>query len=413
MGRRVVVSGLGMVSPLGNDKESYFENAKQGRSLIREIDGFDTKWFRTKYAGHVDFDIKELIPKSIIRQTDPGTHYAFGAIDAVIKDAAIDMETIPKERFGVMFGNCLGGCRFGQAEMYNLYQDGAFAISPFMMTSWFYAASIGYLTIYHKLKGYAKTVVTDRASGTDAIGLAYHVIKSGDADLMVAGGIEAPINEYGLVCIDQGGQTINGDGGDHKTAYQPFSKQRQGFFVAEGAGFVCLEELEHALERNAPIYGELVGYATSTDAFHAFQANPDGVQMGRALEQTMALAGVNANEVDYINLDAAGGQMEDARETRAINQAFGDHAKTVHCSAPKSQYGHAMGAAGGLDFIETVLAVKEDTILPTINYMQPDSACDLNIVANEPLSKPVENAMSVSCGFGGVNSALLVKKYKE
>jgi 3-oxoacyl-[acyl-carrier-protein] synthase II len=402
-----------MVSPLGNDKDTYFENGKQGRSWIREIDGFDTKWFRTKYAGHVDFNIKDLIPKSIIRQTDPGTHYAFGAIDATFKDAGIDMETIPKERFGVMFGNCLGGCRFGQAEMYNLYQDGAFAISPFMMTSWFYAASIGYLTIYHKLRGYAKTVVTDRASGTDAVGLAYHVIKSGDADLMIAGGIEAPINEYGLVCIDQGGMTINGDGGDFKTAYRPFAQQRQGFFIAEGAGFVCLEELEHALERNAPIYGELVGYATTTDAYHAFQANPDGEQMGRAMEQTMKLAGVEPRDVDYINLDAAGTLMDDVRETKAVQMAFGDHAKDIHCSAPKSQYGHSIGAAGGFDFIETMLAVKEDTILPTVNYVEPDPACALNMVSDEPLSTPVNAAMSVSCGFGGVNSALLVKKYKK
>jgi len=402
-----------MVSPLGNDKDTYFENGKQGRSWIREIDGFDTRWFRSKFAGHVDFDIKDLIPQAIIRQTDPGTHYAFGAIDAVFKDGAIDLEKVDKERLGVMFGNSLGGCRFGQAEMYNLYRDGAFAISPFMMTSWFYAASIGYLTIFHNLKGYAKTVVTDRASGTDAIGVAYHVIQNGDADMMIAGGIEAPINEYGLVCIDQGGQTIAGDGGGHDCAYRPFSKYRQGFFVAEGAGFVCLEELEHALERNAPIYAELVGYATTTDAYHAFEANPDGVQLGRAMTLAMKQAEIEPKDIDYLNLDATGTLLDDLRETRAIKQAFGENFKSVYCSAPKSMYGHAMGAAGGFDFIETVLAVKEDTILPTVNCEEPDPQCDINLVTERPLAIPVGVGMSVSCGFVGINSALLVKKYED
>lgn len=411
MNRKIVVTGMGLISPAGNGKKKFLENCKKGVSYIQKVSKFDTTLFRSKYAGLVDFKAKAVVPKAVYFQTDACTHYGFGATEGAFEDARLDLNEVNKDRFGVVIGNCLGGCDFGQREMYNLYKNGPYAISPYMMIAWFYAATIGQLTIRYKLKGYTKTIVSERASGSDAIGFAYQVIKNNNADIMLAGGVEAPINEYGFLCIDQSGETIEHDQGDCSTAYRPFSKGRQGFFPAEGAALVILEEYEHALRRNAPIYGEVVGYAATTDGYHPVRRAPDGIQLSRAIMLALDQAGISPKDLSYINLNATGTHEADIREATAIKKALGSCAETILTSAPKSMYGHTLGAAGAFDFIETALAVKEDLLLPTINYRKPDPECGLNIVADRPVETPVHYGMSISCGFGGQNSVLLMKKF--
>lgn len=413
MDRKIVVTGVGLVSPAGNGKQQFLDNCKKGVSYIQKVIRFDTKYFRSKYAGQVSFDAKTVVPKAIQLQTDTCTHYGFGAAEDAFQDANLNLNDVNEKRIGVVIGNCLGGCDFGQREMYNLYKSGAYAVSPYMMIAWFYAATIGQLSIRYKLKGYTKAVVSERASGSDAIGFAYHAIKNNSADIMLAGGVEAPINEYGFLCIDQSGETIDADNLDYSLnyskAYRPFSIGRLGFFPAEGAAVVILEEKEHALRRNAKIYGEIVGYACTADGHHTVQSNPDGVQLSRAISMVLDQARISSNDLSYINLDATGTQGADIREATAIKNALGDTSESVLASAPKSMYGHTLGAAGAFDFIETALAVKEDLILPTINY-QPDAACQLNMVAERPVNTAVNYGMSISCGFGGANSVLLLKK---
>lgn len=410
MQRRVVVTGIGMITPIGNGKADFFNNSKKGESVVQKITAFDTGPFRTKYAGSVEYDPETVVPEVIRRQCDRCTLLGFGAVDFALKDAHIELEKIDRKRFGLVIGNMLGGCEFGENEMRNLYQFGPFAVSPYMMIAWFYAATIGQISIHYKLKGFGKTVVSDKASGTDSIGLAYEVIKSNKADIMLAGGVEAPVNPYGLLCIDQSGGTIEGDGGDHRTAYCPFSQHSQGFFPAEGAGIVVLEEREHAFNRNAPLYGEIVGYATTTDGYHPIKPRPDGKQLARAITMALDQSQIASEDLDYINTDGIGLREADLQEARGIECSLGSASKKVKISAPKSMYGHTLAAAGAIDFIETVLSVNEDIVLPTMHCSKPLPSINLDIVAEKPLNRVVNYGMSISRGFGGINSAIIVRK---
>ncbi|SES66758.1 3-oxoacyl-[acyl-carrier-protein] synthase II [Natronincola peptidivorans] len=411
MKRRVVVTGLGCVTPIGTGKDEFWKGLTSGVSGIDLITKFDTSDYPTKIAAEVkDFNPEVYIDKKEARKMDKFTQFAIAASQLAINDAKLNVEEIETERFGVILGSGIGGIETFEEQNQRLIDKGAKRVSPFFIPMMITNIGSGHVSMFFNAKGPNSTVVTACASSTNAVGEAFRVIERGDADIMITGGTEASITPLAIAGFAsmKAMSTFNED---PKKASRPFDLNRDGFVMGEGAGMLILEDLEHAVNRGARIYGEIVGYGMSADAYHITAPDPEGKGASRAMENALNDAEITYKDIDYINAHGTSTPYNDKFETMAIKKVFKEHAKELCVSSTKSMTGHLLGAAGGVEGIACVLAIYNNIVPPTINYETPDEACDLDYVPNEAREKIVNYALSNSFGFGGHNATIVFKKY--
>lgn len=410
---RVVVTGLGVVSPLGNEVQQFWQNLLAGKSGVADITKFDTTDFDTKFAGEAtDFQPEDHIERKEVRRMDPFTQYAIAAADKAIADAGIDFEQISRERVGVIVASGIGGIDTLEKQSRVLFERGPKRISPFFIPMLIADIAPGYISIRHGLKGPNFSTVSACASSSHAIGEAFRTIRLGEADVMVCGGAEASITPLGVGGFNAMKALSTRNDAPEK-ASRPFDKNRDGFVMGEGSGIVLLESLEHARKRGAKIYGEIAGVGYSADAYHITAPVPGGEGACMAMRLCMERGGLAPEEIDYVNTHGTSTAHGDIAETRAIKTVFGEHAYNMNINSTKSMIGHLLGASGGVEFIVTTLCVKADIVHPTINQEEPDPDCDLNYTPNEATKREVRAAISNSFGFGGHNVSILVKKYRD
>jgi 3-oxoacyl-[acyl-carrier-protein] synthase II len=407
--RRVVVTGIGAITPIGIGKNVFWDGLKNGRSGIKKITYFDPSIFPSHVAGEInDFDPKAFMPIKAIRRTDRSTHFTIAATSMALEDAKLKLTDKLKEEIHTIIGTAMSG-HVSYIEQLRIYfTKGYKSVSPFAAVSCFADACSGQLAIFFGLKGPAETICAGCAASTNSVIEAYKRIKLDETDLCIAGGTDAPLSEE-IFCAFCQSKVLSQK--EDKTP-APFDKNRDGTVLSEGAGIVIVEELNHAIKRNAPIYGEIIGSGTTTDAYQMAGADPSGKERARALKIALKSAGITSEEVEYINAHATGTEMNDVNETAVIKDVFGDHAYKIPVSATKSMIGHTQGASGVLEIIASLLVLKEGIIHPTINYQTPDESCDLNYVPNKAISKKVNIAISNSFAFGGKNSIIVLRRFE-
>lgn len=408
--RRVVVTGLGVISALGTGVEKNWAALMEGRSGIAKITRFDASELPTQIAGEVkDFDPADFIDKKEIKKMDLFIQYALGAAQLAMDDSGLQITDENAERVGVIVGAGLGGLPAIEKYHQALIDGGYKKITPFFIPMLIINLAPGHISMRFGAKGPNISSVSACATGTHSIGDAYHMIARGDADAMIAGGCESTITPLGI-----GGfnvmKALSTRNDDPAAASRPFEKERDGFVMSEGAGIVVLEEYESAKARGAKIYAEVGGYGATGDAYHLTAPAPGGEGAARCMKMAMRGAGVNPEDVGYINAHGTSTHFNDLYETMAIKSVLGDHARKVMISSTKSMTGHALGAAGGLEAVYSLMAMARSEVPPTINYQQPDPECDLDYVPNTGRKAEVKVAMSNSFGFGGTNATLLFKK---
>ncbi|MFO1445537.1 beta-ketoacyl-ACP synthase II [Bacillus sp. Bva_UNVM-123] len=409
--RRVVVTGIGAVTPLGNNAETSWKNIIAGVSGVGPLTRVNADEYSAKVAAELkDFNVEEFIDKKDARKMDRFTHYAVAASLMAVRDADLIINDENAHRVGVWVGSGIGGMETFENQYETFLNRGYRRVSPFFVPMMIPDMATGQISITLGAKGFNSCTVTACATGTNSIGDAFKVIQRGDADAMVTGGAEAPITKMSVAgfCAN----TALSTNPDPSTASRPFDKNRDGFVIGEGAGVVVLEELEHALARGAKIYAEIVGYGATGDAYHITAPAPAGEGGARAMKMAIADGGLAPEEIDYINAHGTSTDYNDKYETMAIKEVFGEHAYKLAVSSTKSMTGHLLGAAGGIEAIFTVLALKEGILPPTINYETPDPECDLDYVPNESRKKEIKAAISNSLGFGGHNATIAFKKYE-
>lgn len=413
MKKRAVITGMGIISPVGNEINELWNNLIAGKAGIAAATRFDVSALPTKVAGEVNnFDPSEWIEKKESRRMDRFVQMAMAAGKMAVKDAGLDLEKINKDRAGVVIGCGIGGVITFEEQKEVLMTKGPNRISPFFITNLISNMAAGYLSIAFDLKGPSLTIVTACASATNAIGEALRLIQRGETDLVLCGGTEAPLTELafaGFCSI----KAMSTEKENYSQACRPFDKRRSGFVMSEGAGILVLESLEHAQARGAHIYAELIGYGSSSDAYHITMPAPGGVGAVAAMRKALTDAGLNPEDVSYINAHGTGTDANDALETEAIKAVFGDAAKNVPISSTKSMTGHLMGAAGAIEAIICALAIERSVIPPTINYEEPDPECDLDYVPNIAREQQVQVALSNNLGFGGHNATIIIRKFAE
>ncbi len=413
MSRRVVVTGVGMVSPLGIGTEANWEALCAGRSGIGPITHFDATQFSARIAGEVKgFDPLQFVDKKDVKKMDVFIQLAIAASQFAMDDASLSVTSDVADRVGVFIASGIGGFSTIEREHKALIEGGPRRISPFFIPASIINLAAGQVSIRFGAKGPNSATCTACSASAHAIGDAFEIIRRDDADVMIAGGSEAAITPMGV-----GGfaamRALSTRNDEPERASRPFDKDRDGFIMGEGSGVIILEELEFARRRGAGIYAELVGYGMSADAFHITAPSEDGDGGVRVMSAALRRAGVRPDQVDYINAHGTSTPYNDKLETLAIKRLFGDHARKVAISSTKSMTGHLLGAAGGLEAGITALAVRHQIIPPTINYETPDPDCDLDYVPNRKRAAKIEYALSNSFGFGGTNGALLFKRYDE
>ena len=409
--RRVVVTGLGTLSPVGNTVDEFWSALLQGRSGLGQITKFDTTGYPTRIAGEVrNFDPLNFVDKKEARRLDPYLQYAIASSALAVQDAAIDTGKVDGTRFGVLIGSGIGGITTLLESHRNLLEKGPDRVSPFFIPMLIANMASGLVSMRFGAKGPNSAVVTACATGNHAIGDSFKIIQRNDADVMIAGGSEAiivPLTIAGF-CSMKAMSTRN----DEPTkAMRPFDATRDGFVAGEGAGILVLESLEHALARDARIYAEIVGYGMTGDAHHMTAPDPEGDGAARAMAAAVRDAGLDVGAVGYINAHGTSTQYNDKFETIAIKRVFGEHARRLAVSSTKSMTGHLLGAAGGVEAIATVMALHHGILPPTINYETPDPDCDLDYVPNQARKQDVEVALSNAFGFGGTNATLAFRAY--
>ena len=410
--RRVVVTGLGAVTPVGNNVQTFWENVKTGKIGIGEITRFDTADFKVKLAAEVkDFNAKDYMDFKAAKRMELFSQYAVAASKEAMADAGIEMEKEDPFRVGVIVGSGIGSLPAMEAADQRLIQRGPSKVDPLLVPKMISNMAAGNVSIALGARGKCTNVVTACASGTHCIGDAFRAIQYGDADVMLAGGTEGAVCPIGIAGFAS--LTALSTSEDPLRASIPFDKDRGGFVMGEGAGVVVLEELEHAKKRNANILAEVVGYGATADAFHITSPAEDGSGAARAMENAMKEAGVAPAQVDYINAHGTGTHHNDLFETRAIKLAFKDAAKDVKINSTKSMVGHLLGAAGAVEFIVCVKSILDGFIHQTVGTTETEEELDLNYMIGAPAKQEVRYAMSNSLGFGGHNGTLLVKKYEE
>jgi 3-oxoacyl-[acyl-carrier-protein] synthase II len=411
--RRVVVTGLGLVTPVGNTVEETWSALMQGQSGVDYIKKFDTAKFNVKFAAEVkNFDPLKFIEKKEARKMGAFIHYAIAAADEAMRDSSLLITSENAEQVGTYISSGIGDFWAIEREHSKLLDEGPNRVSPFFIVSAIVNLAAGQVSIRFGAKGPNSATATACAAGAHAIGDSFRLIQHGYADAMICGGAESaitPMSVAGFAAM----RALSTRNDDPLHASRPFERDRDGFVIGEGAGILILEELESAKKRGARIYAEVVGYAMTADAFHLTMPDETGSGAIRAMRKTMQDAEVQPEQVDYINAHGTSTPYNDKFETVAIKETFGAHAYKLAVSSTKSMTGHLLGAAGGIEGVFSVLSIHRKTVLPTINYVNPDPDCDLDYVPNEPRELDVTYALSNSFGFGGTNAALLFKKYEE
>ncbi|AFI27774.1 beta-ketoacyl-ACP synthase II [Bacillus stercoris] len=410
--KRVVVTGLGALSPLGNDVDTSWNNAINGVSGIGPITRVDAEEYPAKVAAELkDFNVEDYMDKKEARKMDRFTQYAVVAAKMAVEDADLNITDEIAPRVGVWVGSGIGGLETLESQFEIFLTKGPRRVSPFFVPMMIPDMATGQISIALGAKGVNSCTVTACATGTNSIGDAFKVIQRGDADVMVTGGTEAPLTRMSFAGFSANKALSTNP--DPKTASRPFDKNRDGFVMGEGAGIIVLEELEHALARGAKIYGEIVGYGSTGDAYHITAPAQDGEGGARAMQEAIKDAGIAPQEIDYINAHGTSTYYNDKYETMAIKTVFGEHAHKLAVSSTKSMTGHLLGAAGGIEAIFSILAIKEGVIPPTINIQTPDEECDLDYVPDEARRQELNYVLSNSLGFGGHNATLIFKKYQS
>jgi 3-oxoacyl-[acyl-carrier-protein] synthase II len=408
--RRVVVTGIGAVTPLGNDAGTTWNNIIEGVSGIGPVTRLNADDFPAKVAAEVkEFNVENFIDKKDARKMDRFTHYAVAASLMAVKDSALEITDENAPRVGVWIGSGIGGMETFEQQHETFMNRGYRRVSPFFVPMMIPDMATGQVSITLGARGFNSCTVTACATGTNSIGDAFKVIQRGDADVMVTGGAEAPITKMSFAgfCANTALSTNQ----DPQKASRPFDKDRDGFVMGEGAGIVVLEDLEHALARGAKIYAEIVGYGATGDAYHITAPAPEGEGGARAMKMALDDAGLAPEEVGYINAHGTSTEYNDKYETMAIKSVFGEHSYKLAVSSTKSMTGHLLGAAGGIEAIFTILALKEGILPPTINLETPDPDCDLDYVPNNARKQQINAAISNSLGFGGHNATIAFRKY--
>ena len=414
--RRVVVTGMGALTPIGNDPTSFWDAMMAGKSGAAPITYFDTEAYATNFACELkNFDVNDYLDRKEARRMDPFCQYAMVVAGQALTDAGIDHEklsTEQQERIGVIFGSGIGGLQvlFDQAR--NLVDNGPRRVSPFFIPMMIPDIAPGQISIRYGLRGPNYSCVSACATGNNNIGDAYMLIKLGHMDAAISGGSEASISELGV-----GGfnalKALSTRNDDPQTASRPFDATRDGFVLGEGAGAVFIEELEHAKARGARIYAEILGIGISGDAYHITAPDPNGLGARNAMKAALRDAELDVSDVHYLNMHGTSTGLGDIAETNAIKAVFGDHAYKMNVSSTKSMTGHLLGAAGAAEAIATIGAITHQTIPPTINFANPDPECDLNYTFNTPVKREVKVAMSNAFGFGGHNTSVIFAQYAE
>lgn len=410
--QRVVITGMGALSPIGNNAKTTWENALNGVSGIDEITRLDTSAYKVHLAGELkDFDIEDHIDKKEARRMDRFTQYAVVAAREAVNDARLDINANTADRIGVWIGSGIGGMETFELSLSQLLERGPRRVSPFFVPMLIPDMATGQVSIDLGAKGPNGATVTACATGTNSIGEAFKIIQRGDADAMITGGTEAPITHMAIAGFSASRALTTND--DKETACRPFQEGRDGFVMGEGAGIIVLESLESAKARGAEIYAELVGYGSTGDAYHITAPAPEGEGGSRAMQAAMDDAGIEAKDIQYLNAHGTSTPVGDLTEIQAIKNTFGEAANALKISSTKSMTGHLLGATGGLEAIFSALSIKEGRIAPTIHAVSPDPECDLDIVPNKAEDLDITYAMSNSLGFGGHNAVLVLKKFND
>ena len=411
--RRVVITGIGLVSPLGIGKENNWEALSKGKSGISLISRFDTSKHSSKIAGQIkDFDPLCFIEKKEVRKMDSFIQYAVAAAQLAVQDSGLNPAALEGDRCGVHVGSGIGGIGFIEETHKILLEKGADRISPFFLVATIINEAAGQISIKYRARGPNLATATACSTSTHAIGDSFRILARGDADIMIAGGAEAPITPLGVAgfCAMRALSLRNNE---PERASRPFDAKRDGFVIGEGAGILILEELGAALKRGANIYAEIIGYGMSGDAYHVTAPALDGEGAVLVMKRALDDAGVDPKEINYINAHGTSTSYNDKIETGAIKRVFGEHAYKIGVNSTKSMIGHLLGAAGGVEAGYTALCLKNQVMPPTINYEHPDPECDLDYVPNKARPAEVHYALSNSFGFGGTNGSLLLKRFVD
>ena len=409
--RRVVVTGLGVLTPIGNNVQEFWQGMMEGKSGAGPITKFDASSFTTQFACELkNFDPLTYIDKKEVKRMDAYTHYALAAAAMALEDSKLDLSKINRDLTGVIFGSGIGGIQTFEDQHTAFMEGGAKRISPFFVPMMIPDIAAGQISIKYGLKGPNYATVSACATSSHAIADAFVMVQRGSADIMFCGGSESPITKMSLGGFNSA-RALSTWNDRYQVASRPFDKDRNGFVIGEGGGVIILEVLEHALERGATIYAELVGIGLTGDGFHITAPAPGGEGAVRSMKEALRDAGIQPNEVDYINAHGTSTELNDKNETQAIKTAFGEHAYKMAISSTKSMTGHLLGAAGAVESVASVLAIKNETVPPTINLDETDADCDLNYTPKVPVKREINYALSNTFGFGGHNASLLFKKF--
>lgn len=411
MERRCVITGMGAVTPVGNTTEEFWNSIKNGVCGIDFIKTFDTADFKVKVGAEIkNFEPEKYVPKKDVKRNDKFSLYAIAAATQAYEMSGVNIDEIDATRFGVILGSGIGGLTTIQEQIIKMEEKGPGRVTPLFIPMAIGNMAAGNISIKFGAKGVSTCIVTACASGTHSVGEAFRNIKHGYMDLCLAGGSEAPITEIGVAGFTNITALTQSD--DPLKASLPFDKNRAGFVIGEGSGVLMVEELEHALKRGAKIYGEIVGYGATSDAYHMTAPSPDGTGAANAMSLAISEAGITTNDISYINAHGTGTPLNDSAETAAIKKAFGDNAYNVAISSSKSMTGHLLGAAGAIEAIVCIKALEDGFIPPTIGYSEADEECDLDCVPNVGRNAELKYAISNSLGFGGHNGVLCFKKWE-
>jgi 3-oxoacyl-[acyl-carrier-protein] synthase II len=407
MTKKIVITGIGVIAPNGTGKEKFWSAIKSGKSGIDKITRFDVSDYPVKIAGEVkDFDSLQYMERKETKLLSRTAQFALAATKLALDDAAMNLDSENLTRVGVIFGTSTGGQDVHEQQLKMFYEKGRIETSPFAPVSINYNLPVGVVASTYKIKGYNLTLSTGCSSGLNAIGCAYDTIMFGKADIIIAGGIDAPILPFTFNAFCNARILAKGNGSP-SAASRPFDKHREGYVLAEGAGIVIVEEYEHAKKRNAHIYGEIIGYSNTNDGYSVLGMNPDGNEVVRSMKTALDNAGITV--VDYICAHGSSSVVSDKRETQSIKHVFKEKAYGIPISSIKSMIGQPLSAASSLQFITAMLAIEDNYVPPTINYEIPDPDCDLNYIPNKGEQKDIMTAMACSFGMGGSNASVVVK----
>jgi 3-oxoacyl-[acyl-carrier-protein] synthase II len=409
--RRVVITGIGALTPLGKTAPDFWNGLISGKSGVRPITHFDTSDLPTKFAGQLEnYDSNDYFDRKEARRLDPVTQYALITAEEAITDSKIDLDAIDKDRVAVIVGTGIGGMITFYEQSVSLHEQGSKGVNPFFIPMLIPDIAAGQISIKYGFRGANYCAVSACATGSHNIGLAYDTIKYGHSDMALCGGTEAPVWRIGVAGFSSM-RALSRRNDEPERASRPFDKDRDGFVLGEGAAMFLLESLDSALARGARIYGEIAGYGFSADAHHITAPDPDGNGVILALKHALKMANIKAEQIEHINMHGTSTPLGDIAETNSIKKVFGEHAYKINLNSTKSMTGHMLGAAGAAESLATLLAIYHSIIPPTINQDNPDPQCDLNYTPNIPVERDITYAMNNAFGFGGHNTTLIFKKF--